>query len=787
MVVRKTYTTSFDFRTFRWVQAMRFAVEEINNNTELLPNVTLGYAIADTCLTQRTALREALALVTGERETVSGSSCGRAPDVPVIIGDASSSGSVVIARTLGVFRIPMVSYFASCACLSDKNKFPSFFRTVPSDYFQARAMAKLLKRFGWTWVGVIAGDDDYGKFGIQIFREEIKNFDVYSEEKIFEIIKAVKLSTAKVIVTFAIQSDIIFVLEQIVNQNITDKQWIATEAWITSSLVSTPRNLHSLEGTLGFALRRAEIKGLKSFLERIHPASDPTDPFIAEFWETMFKCSLGLLTSPTLKPNCSGLEKLESVKSIYNDVSQLRATYNVYKAVYSIALALQDMLLCGPGKGPFENGTCPDITDLQPWQLVHYLKEVHGSTPVGEKIYFDENGDPAASYDIINWQREADGSVKFVKVGQFDASEGSENEFNIEEDSVVWTGGQREVPQSVCSETCLPGTWKAAQKGRPACCFDCRPCADGEISNITGSVECKKCPPTYWSNAQKTACVPKETEYLSYQETMGIILAAISIGGAAITACVICTFFHFRDTPIVKANNSELSFLLLVSLVLCFLCSLAFIGQPLPWSCKLRHTAFGVSFVLCISCVLSKTVVVLVAFRSTLPGSNIMRHFGPVQQRAGILFCTLVQVLICVLWLTLSPPYPSRLLEQSAKIILECNVGSVLGFACVLGYIGCLACVCFLLAFLARKLPDNFNEAKLITFSMLIFCAVWVTFVPAYISSPGKYTVAVEIFAILSSSYGLLVCIFVPKCYILLLKPERNTKKQLMGKVPAIH
>ncbi|MBN3308557.1 CASR protein, partial [Amia calva] len=789
----------FDFRGYRWVQAMIFAVEEINNNTELLPNITLGYAITDTCLTQLSTLGAAMAIVTGERDTVSGLGCGRAPEVPVIIGDASSSGSMVVARTLGVYSIPMVSYFASCACLSDKNTFPAFFRTVPSDYFQARAMAKLLKLFGWTWVGVIAGDDDYGKSGIQIFQEEVKKYDVciafseiipkvYSKEKILQIMQTIKESSAKVMVTFAIESDIYSVLKEVVSQNITDKQWVATEAWITSSLVSAPRNLLSLEGTIGFALRKAEIKGLKSFLCRIHPESDPADPFITEFWEAVFGCSLdqSVSSSPTplsSKPKCTGAENLESVQSTYNDVSQLRATYNVYKAVYAIAHAVHDMLSCSPGEGPFENGSCPDITHLQPWQLVHYLKRVNAKTPVGEEVYFDENGDPVASYDIINWQRKADGSVKYVKVGQFDAAEGSENEFDIDEEKLVWREGHSKVPRSVCSESCAPGTWKAVQKGRPVCCFDCLPCADGEISNITGAVECKKCPSSYWSNAEKTECVPKETEYLSFEETMGIILVVISVCGAAITACIISTFFYFRDTPIVKANNSELSFLLLFSLVLCFLCSLAFIGRPLPWSCKLRHTAFGISFVLCISCVLSKTVVVLMAFRATLPGSNIMRYFGPPQQRAGIFCCTLGQVLICVLWLTLSPPYPSQDLGQSAKIILQCSLGSVLGFACVLGYIGCLACVCFILAFLARKLPDNFNEAKFITFSMLIFCAVWITFIPAYVSSPGKYTVAVEIFAILSSSYSLLVCIFVPKCYIILLKPEQNTKKQLMGKV----
>ncbi|KAJ8410721.1 hypothetical protein AAFF_G00186780 [Aldrovandia affinis] len=689
----------------------------------------------------------------------------------------------------------MVSYFASCACLGDRRKYPSFFRTVPSDAFQARAMARLLRLFGWTWVGVVAGDDDYGKFGIQLLLEELQNSEVcvaFSETipkvnaatKILRIVDTVRRSTAKVIVTFAIAPDMYALLREAVRQNVTDKQWIATEAWITSSVISSPQNLASLGGTIGFALRKGDIRGLRSFLTRFRPEVLTSDPLQQEFWEMMFGCSLrnDSTPSPSPRPRCTGSESMDDIETLYADVSQLRATYNVYKAVYAIAHAIHDMLSCQPGDGPFEKRGCPDVTNLQPWQILHYLRAVNFTTPVGEATHFDENGNPPASYDIINWHVGAKGTVQFVKVGQFDSADRSHSKFNIDVKRVVWGGDQNKMPVSVCSAPCPPGTRKARQKGKPICCFDCLPCAEGEISNTTGSTECQKCQDRFWSNAARTTCIPKEVEFLSFQETMGIILATLSVSGAALTATVLATFFCFRNTPLVRANNAELSFLLLLSLSLCFLCALAFIGRPAPWSCMLRHTLFGISFVLCISCVLSKTVVVLVAFRASLPGGDIMRYFGPVQQRVGISLCTCIQVLICALWLVLAPPVPSEIQGRSPRIVLECDVGSVAGFACVLGYIGLLAAVCFLLAFLARRLPDNFNEAKFITFSMLIFCAVWIAFVPAYVSSPGKYTVAVEIFAILASSYGLLLCIFAPKCYIILLRPDKNTKKNMMAK-----
>jgi uncharacterized membrane protein len=298
------------------------------------------------------------------------------------------------------------------------------------------------------------------------------------------------------------------------------------------------------------------------------------------------------------------------------------------------------------------------------------------------------------------------------------------------------------------------------------------------------STECLSCPEDFWSSPQRDVCVPKMIEFLSYDDPLGMSLTTASLIGTLNCAIVLGIFTHHRTTPVVRANNSELSFLILLSLKLCFLCSLLFIGQPRLWTCQLRHAAFGISFVLCVSCILVKTMVVLAVFKASKPaGGSSLKWFGAVQQRGTVVFLTLIQAAICTTWLVSSSPAPHKNTQyHNDRIVVECVVGSRVGFGVLLGYIGLLAILSFLLAFLARNLPDNFNEAKFITFSMLVFCAVWIAFIPAYINSPGKSADAVEVFAILASSFGLLGALFGPKCFIILLRPERNTKKAIMGR-----
>ncbi|XP_056297273.1 extracellular calcium-sensing receptor-like [Pseudoliparis swirei] len=810
--------TGLDLGSLRNAYTMMFAVEEINQNSILLPGVKLGYRILDICSSSYWAQQVALSLVGGDTH-----SCNLTPStlhsavygqpgmtavgqpVPLLIGTASSTTTIVLSRVLGPLSVPLISHMASCPCLSDRLNFPNVFRTIPSDIYQARAMAQLAIRFHWTWIGAVIVNKDYGRLAIQAFQEETQGKGVCLEfietllkETIVSDARRVALtiqaSTARVILIFCWYTEVKNVFLELAKINVTDRQFLASEAWSTSDHLLQDLDISKVaSGVLGVAIRSSTIPGFEKYLRGLHPMRRPDDEFLREFWEKEFGCSPGDTQSHAATlfparsssqkgslPLCSGTESLEGVKNEFTDISQLRMAYNVYLAVYAAAHALHSLLSC-PGResSPGNNSSsCASTKDIKPIELLQHLNNVNFTTPQGEMFYF-EGADIPAKYDLVNWQYTPQGSLKLVLIGRVDGFD-----IHLNESAIQWSTGSNQVPTSVCSERCPPGTRKANRKGEPLCCFDCIQCAEGEISNVTDFLHCERCPDEFWSNAEQTACIPRQLDFLSFNETLGITLTTAAVSGAAVTTAVFVVFLYYRQTPMVRANNSELSFLLLLSLKLCFLCSLVFIGRPSVWACRFQQAAFGISFVLCVSCLLVKTVVVLAVFRSARPGAgSLMKWFGPSQQRGSVCLFTSIQIIICATWLSLSPPVPQRDLGfQGSKVTLECAMASVVGFSLVLGYIGLLACTSLFLAFLARKLPDNFNEAKLITFSMLIFCAVWIAFVPAYVSSPGKYVVAVEIFAILASSYGLLLCIFAPKCFIILFRPEKNTKKHLMAR-----
>ncbi|XP_075433982.1 extracellular calcium-sensing receptor-like [Ascaphus truei] len=797
----------FFSEVFQHFQAMRFTMEEINRRLDLLPNITLGFQICDSCGVLQGELDGTLKILTGQNQGIPNFSCRENQPLAAIIGHSTSTYSILMAHILGLYRNPQISIYSTSSLLSDRTQFPSFFRTAPSDVFQSQGLAQLVLHFGWTWVGLIGLGDDYGEQGIQVIKQEIlkagacvafTEFILLSrlDKNTPHLARVIRESTATAVVIFSMDVEMVQLLDEILRQNITGKIFVASEAWSISNVLSMDKYSTILSGSLGFAFHSTTIKGFRRYLNRIHPFNTPGETWTKKFWEKAFRCKF--LDQRTLTGSwdttaklCTGNEDLESIQNSYNDVSSIRGSYNIYTAIYIIVTALHDLQTCQEGRGPFYNGSCTDIQNFKPWQLLHYIQNVRVRLSSGREVFFDRNGDLPAVYDIVNWQLGADGMMRQVKVGSYDTAASDGNTFSINASAVMWASGRRQVcsvkalsvPHSVCSQSCLPGFRKVLRRGEPVCCFQCVACPQGEISTQTDSDECSMCPWDMWPSLQKDKCLPKTIEFLSYEEPLGATLTAISLFSSMMPVSILRLFNHYKNTPIVRANNYTLSCLLLVSLSLCFFCALAFIGFPQPEKCLLRQAAFGMVFALCVSCILAKTIMVVLAFMATKPGTSLRKWTSPKVSYMIIVPCSFLQFLVCISWLVLSPPFPENNIQsQPGVIIAECNDGSPTAFWCMLGYLGLLATISFTFAFLARQLPDSFNEAKFITFSMLAFLSVWVSYIPASLSARGKYTVAMEVFAILSSSWALVVCMFVPKCFIILFRPKMNSRERLMRK-----
>uniref|UniRef100_A0A670JBA8 G-protein coupled receptors family 3 profile domain-containing protein n=1 Tax=Podarcis muralis TaxID=64176 RepID=A0A670JBA8_PODMU len=734
-------------------------VDEINENPSMLPNVSLGFHIYDSYYDSKMTYRNTLDLIFKSRHFVPNYRCGIQKNVIGVIGGLSSdtSCSCFHLETFG-FCFFQISYGSFEPAINDGTKFPSFYRMVPNEDLQYQGIIQLLLHFRWKWVGLITLANEAGERFLQtiepmLFKNGICSaFTESVKPKIHYNSNLLEMVDIKVLSPSFTTSKANAIL---LHGGSRFSIWLSSALIIMDLQKKINVNIRMLHGAISFAIHSKEIHNFQDFLRSVYPHWTETDGFIQDFWEDAFSCSLPNATLSTSNNHmCTGEEMLESLSAPFFEMSMTGHSYSIYNAVYALAHALNRMHLAAVIRESRDAGG-----RLSPQYLHSFLQRISFNNSAGDEITLNEYGELAAGFDITNLVTFPNNSYVRIKVGRLDPQAPPGKELSINEDRIKWNRRFTKVPPlSLCNANCHPGYGKKKKEGEKFCCYDCDPCPEGMISNEKDMETCVSCPADQYANSGQDLCIPKIPNFLAFDENLAIVSTSSVLLFSLITILVLGIFIKHHNTAIVIANNRSLTYGLLISLLLCFLSSLLFIGKPNMVTCLLRQTAFGIVFSVALSSILAKTILVVLAFMATKPGSNMRKWVGKELAYSIVFSCSIVQVLICVLWLATSPPFPDvDMHSMTEEIIFQCNEGSVSMFYCVLGYMGFLATISFMVAFLARKLPDTFNEAKFITFSMLVFCSVWLSFIPTYLSTRGKYMVAVEIFSIFASGAGLLL------------------------------
>ncbi|XP_065112772.2 G-protein coupled receptor family C group 6 member A-like [Paramisgurnus dabryanus] len=756
-----------DFNSNMFVQSLAalHTIEEINN-ASFLPGIKFGYVVCDPCSSPTKALHclEHLLAINGSLPVLSDYSDFR-PSVKALFGEGYSELSIAVAKLLGLYLFPQISCTSSSPVLSDKLRYPSFMRVIPSDVHQAKALIKLMTSFSWDLVGMVYGDDDYGRAAHQSLLQEAKGKVCFAFEKevthyldhvdvdkqVKDAVDTIRASSAQVVLLILKPQLVEKIFKWMIQTN-TNRIWIASDVWSMFGPLTKMPDINKVGDIFGFSFTMGNIPGFEDYLKNLRPTPGARNDFIEEYKELRLNCSISPL-------NCS-VDEL--------GVVDLREVYSQRVAVYAVAHGLKKLLKCN-------ETTCNGDINFPPWQLMESIRSVN-FTLDGTTHYFDENGDFTDGYDLIRWKKTDVGRIIEV-VGKFLLNKGE----------VELLNELQELTSSVqvqfkCLESCGPGSSKSVTNN--SCCISCIVCLEGTYTDKYDESSCHKCPEEQHSLENATECKPFIEKYLFWSEAYPIVLlVAAAIGIILVfTSFIIC--LTNRETPVNRMANVKLSCFMLLGLMVSFIDVIIFIGKPNKRLCQAQQAVYGLGFTLCVSSILVKAYHTFVTFMPLNPSTQ--HHLEKLNKPLINLFMlTVGQGVILNFWLILDSPDVQREYPGSGMVkYVICNEGSIAGFAVMHVYIALLALICFLLAFMVRRVPQDFNDTGPIIFSMLIHLFAWLGFIPIYINkNQTEQKHIVQASAVLASSYGIILCHFVPKCFIVLCDLSGNSNSSRRGRL----
>ncbi|XP_054857727.1 taste receptor type 1 member 2 [Eublepharis macularius] len=754
--------------SYSYLQAMRFAVEEINNSSSLLPGISLGYEMVDACYLTNT-IHPLLYFLSDDRSQVELQTnyTYYHPRVLAVIGPDSSAAAVTVAYILSLFLVPQITYSATTEALSNPRLFPVAFRTIPSTDQQITVILKFLQKFKWNWVIVLSSDDDYGQQNLQMLRaqatwpciafqeiipvQRANQANGPTQQRIKSVVGKILQSTAKVVIILSLELPLAPFFQEVLQQNITDMVWIAAEAWATDPSLHSIANLSSIGTIFGVAVKEVPVPGFADF--RIRSPSGPTDRARAP------------AGAGTCNQDC---DRCLPQARFYD--KSLRGTgdridFNVFSAVYVVARALHRLLRCDRPEG------C-DKQRVYPWQLLEEVGRVNFSL-LNTTINFDEKGDPPNGFEVIQWQWDVP-DRPFKKIAHY---ESLQKELNIFFKDITWHTTNNTAPKSICSEQCEPGH-KKKLIGSISCCFECVPCEAGTFFNKIDNFTCQKCPSDMWSEPGKEYCFKRLVVYLKWEEAPSILLLLCSALGLLSTLGILAMFLCYSDTPVVKSAGGRLCFLMIASLFVGF-CNIPFyIGVPTEVKCIFRQMLFTLCFTVCVSCITVRSFQIICAFKmaARLPAAYDfwMKYHG---QRVfiGVISAAKFIMLGVTIYTHHLAPVEPTVSSNPAVLNLMCNANYKSSMIPSNVFDMGLSFLCFCFAYIGKALPKNYNEAKYITLSMTCYFSSWVALFLVMSVFEGMVVIIFDAAMVLFNLFSITAGYFGPKCYVILFHPERNT------------
>ncbi|NXI45398.1 TS1R3 protein, partial [Galbula dea] len=752
-----------------WALGMKFAIEQINNSTSLLPGIQLGYEMYDTCFEPVVALQPSLLFLTQQDTGGIGVLCNYTqyqPRVTAVIGPHKSDLCLVTAKLFSFFLIPQVSYGASSEQLSSTELYPSFYRTVPSDKSLVEAVALLLNSFGWNWIATIGSDDEYGRGAQELFLSITGNHSIciafegliptdLAEPKataqLQDTIRSINKTNVNIIVLFAFDQPAQALLEHSIRMGLSQKVWIGTEAWMLSHTAASIPNIQSIGTVLGFSMKAGAVPAFQEYVADLF-TSVQQDKFCQEsrnFSDHMKSELLG-----TQCQDCDQLSLQEISPSLSR--SQLQP---VQLAVYSVAQALHRALGC-------THRACPKAA-IRPWQLLQFMNTLPFKVN-GQSFRFDESHGINTGYKLIFWSWKND-TLTYLPVGDYEGS------LSINKSQIQFHTADQKEPPSECFRHCKPGQFRLI-KGFHLCCYDCTDCPENTFWNPKDSSSCTPCPEHQWSPAQSTGCYERSERYLFWSEPLTIALLTLMSATTALTCLAAGLFLKSLQTPLVQASGGRLNlFALLMLTLLCLSCCL-YVGKPSNNLCMIQQMVYALCLNGCFSTFFIKSLEITLV--TEFPHCAPTFLCWVTQRRAWLLvaLCLLGQCLFCFCYLHLGPD--SLLSDYKSlpmEVLLVCHTESWSAFALMHGYNGCLALTCFLCTFMVETSGKRYNLARGITFAILIYFITCIFFVAIFATLRTVLRAVTQIGTILSTCLGILGTYYIPKCYIILFKPDLNT------------